>query len=346
MLHDIDLKTKVGQRLFICFMAMDVSVKLQKDQVSRMIVFNMVDKNNKADCKLFGATDSQIEMLKDGQTFNAAVDIKPYDRAACGYSCIIYNIEPSSVPSEYFVDWADDLQGSQQIIQDAINNSIETIYGKIAYQIIIKYWAKLAVWPGGKSNHHTKLGDLLTHTAEVVKISEDIADIYNQKYGDNFINKPLLLAAASIHDIGKVSELEVDVKSGHTEYSTEAALSTHIMNIIKEVDIQANQMSYGVQEFHINSANEEEPIKSDEQLKEESEAVALLRHCVAAHHGKLEYGSPIQPSIPEAYVLSKADEISAELYRYNRSYKDLEPGKSISSWISGEMHVTYKENNK
>ena len=45
----------------------------------------------------------------------------------------------------------------------------------------------------------------------------------------------------------------------------------------------------------------------DEMLKEK------LLHLIASHHGKMEYGSPKEPMIPEALALNYADELSSKL---------------------------------
>ena len=345
-LKEIDFKKNINNRVFVIFLARDVSVRFQKDKTTRFITFNMVDKDCLVDCKIFGATQDQIDSVIDGRTFNAAVDVKPYEKAPAGFSCIIYNIELSQVPPEYFADWAEDLPGSQKIIENALGELADTLYGQIVYPILVKHWTKFYTWSAAKSQHHNKLGDLITHTAEVVKLVDDVSDFFNNKYGEGFINIHLLLAAAILHDIGKVNELDVDTRSGNTNYSTSAALSTHIMDVLSEVDIQSYKLGLGVQEFKINEINEEEGIKSDEQLKEEAEVVNLLRHCLSAHHGKLAWGSPIEPSVPEAYILHIMDNMSAEMFRYNRAFKDLAPGKSISSWGGDGLKTVYKESNK
>ena len=38
-----------------------------------------------------------------------------------------------------------------------------------------------------------------------------------------------------------------------------------------------------------------------------------LRHCILAHHGELEYGSPKKPAIPEAVALNFADNLDAKM---------------------------------
>lgn len=38
-----------------------------------------------------------------------------------------------------------------------------------------------------------------------------------------------------------------------------------------------------------------------------------LKHCILAHHGELEFGSPKKPALPEALALSFADNIDAKM---------------------------------
>lgn len=345
-LKDVDFKSKINGRVFVNFLAKDVSVRLQKDKVTKFICLNMADKDRIVDAKLFGATQAQIDLIQNNKTFNAALDVKPYDKSPDGFSCIVYNIEESQTPPEYFADWSDDIPGSQKIIENALGEIISSIYGQITYPIMVKYWPEFSYYSAAKNQHHTELGALLTHTAEVVKLADDMGDFFNNKYGADFINKSLLLAAAMLHDIGKVKELDVDRLSGNTEYSIVASLSTHIMDVLAEVDIQSYKLGLGIQSLEVNEINEEEPTKTEEQLKDEIEAVMLLKHALASHHGRLDYGSPITPNIPEAYILNRADEMSAEMYRYNRAFKGLESGKSVSVWAGSGLKSTYKECNK
>ena len=38
-----------------------------------------------------------------------------------------------------------------------------------------------------------------------------------------------------------------------------------------------------------------------------------LEHCVLAHHGELEWGSPTYPACPEAIIVHMADNLDAKL---------------------------------
>ena len=38
-----------------------------------------------------------------------------------------------------------------------------------------------------------------------------------------------------------------------------------------------------------------------------------MKHCILAHHGELEYGSPKKPALVEALALSFADNLDAKM---------------------------------
>lgn len=345
-LNKIDLKSKIGTRVFISFLARDVSIRLQKDKITKFIVLNMVDKEKVIEARLFGATDDLINKIQDGKVYNAAIDIKPYDKSPDGFSCIIYNIDNSNLTPESFADWAPNLSECKHKIEKVLTEYYDTYYGQITYPIVVKYWDKFSKWTAAKGQHHTQLGGLLLHTTEVIEIAEIIADYLNNKYGDNFINKPLLLCTAILHDIGKTLELDVDTLSGKTEYNSHSVLSTHIMDIISIVGVQAHELGYGYPEILDDSGYDTGQVKTDSTIEEEIEAVDLLKHSLASHHGKLEYGSPITPSTPEAYILNIADEISTTMFKFNKIFKSIEPGESFSTWTNGGLMKYYKDISK
>ena len=159
-------------------------VTCMKDKITKFVSFNMVDKDVVIEAKVFGASDSQIELIQEGKVYNSAVDVKPYDRSPSGYSCIIYNMDFSELPSEQFIDWAENLDACQKVIEDTLPEILNTYYGQIAYPILANNWEKFARWTAASNQHHTRLGELLVHTSEVMTICSDLADYFNEVYGD------------------------------------------------------------------------------------------------------------------------------------------------------------------
>ena len=344
--RDIDFQANINNRVFGIFLARDVDVRLQKDGVTKFISVNLCDKDFKIDAKKFGATDSEIEMMKNGGVYCAAIDIKPYAKSPTGYSCTLYNFDVYNEDPANFIEWAEGMDEAQDTIQKALSTISESIYKDLVYNILIDNWQNFCLWTAASGMHHNILGGLLVHTAEVIDQCDILAEYWENKYGPNFINKPLLISGALLHDIAKTKELDVDTTSGSTAYSKASALETHITMCVSMIDIEAFKLKLGYQTYTINEINEQEPVKTQEQLDYEHEAVALLKHIILAHHGQKEWGSPIDMNIPEAYILNRADEISAEMYRYNKNFNSMEVSSSSAAWLGGSMVVTYKDYTK
>ncbi len=132
-----------------------------------------------------------------------------------------------------------------------------------------------------KNVHHGYVGGLLEHTLSVAKLCK----YYTQAYP--MLNKDLLLAAAMFHDIGKLQELSVFPEN---DYTDAGQLLGHIMIGAELVGERIRT----IPGFPVKLANE-------------------LKHCILAHHGELEYGSPKKPAIAEAMALSFADNTDAKM---------------------------------
>lgn len=132
-----------------------------------------------------------------------------------------------------------------------------------------------------KSVHHGFVGGLLEHTLSVTRVSAFFADTYA------ILNKDLLVSAAMFHDIGKLDEISTFPEN---EYTDEGQLLGHIM--IGAVKVAERIKT--IEGFPAKLSNE-------------------LQHCILAHHGKLEYGSPKKPALAEAVALSFADNMDANM---------------------------------
>ena len=132
-----------------------------------------------------------------------------------------------------------------------------------------------------KTIHQAFPGGLVNHSLHVAQISDFYASMYPA------INRDLLITAALLHDIGKTLELS---DFPLNDYTDEGTMLGHIVIGLEMVSRHCAQ----IQGF-------------PSELREE------LLHCIAAHHGKLEYGSPVAPHIIEANALHRADEVDAAL---------------------------------
>lgn len=132
-----------------------------------------------------------------------------------------------------------------------------------------------------KSVHHGFVGGLLEHTLSVVKLCDYYAGYYP------YINRDLLITAAMFHDIGKTRELSTFPEN---DYTDDGQLLGHII---------------------IGTEMVGERIRSMEGFPEKT--ASELKHCILAHHGELEYGSPKKPALAEALALNLADNTDARM---------------------------------
>lgn len=145
-----------------------------------------------------------------------------------------------------------------------------------------KDWVKKFVnHSAAKSVHHGFIGGLLEHTLGVAKMCDYMASNYP------IINRDLLITAALFHDIGKLDELASFPINDYTDKG----------NFLGHIYMGAEVIGEKVKE-----------------IPGFPKALELeLKHCILAHHGELEFGSPKKPAIVEAMALNFADNADAKL---------------------------------
>lgn len=146
-----------------------------------------------------------------------------------------------------------------------------------------------------KSVHHGFAGGLLEHTLSILKMCEYYVSAYE------ILNRDLLYTAAIFHDIGKIKELS---SFPENDYTDDGQLLGHIV-------IGVEMIGEGVRTI------DGFPQKLASELK----------HCVIAHHGELEYGSPKKPALAEAVALHYADATDAKMQTLTEIFKEKEGNK-------------------
>ena len=134
--------------------------------------------------------------------------------------------------------------------------------------------------PGSVRGHHAAIGGLLKHTTEVAAIARTIARAAGA-------DVELVLAGVLLHDIGKLESYRWDGVFEHTETGS----------LIGHVTLGALMLDRRLTEAAPPPCTDAER--------------TILLHLVLAHHGRLEFGSPVLPMTLEAEVIHWADNASA-----------------------------------
>ena len=160
-----------------------------------------------------------------------------------------------------------------------------------------KFVKKFKAHSAAKSVHHGFSGGLLEHTLSVVKFCEYMIGAYP------ILNADLLYTAAMCHDIGKVQELSAFPEN---DYTDDGQLLGHIVIGVEMVGVAIRE----IKGFPVKLASE-------------------LKHCIVAHHGELEYGSPKKPALAEAVALNFADCTDARMQSLTEIFKE----KDTTEWL-------------
>ena len=165
-----------------------------------------------------------------------------------------------------------------------------------------------------KSVHHGFIGGLLQHTLSVTKL----CDFYCTRYEK--LNRDLLITAAICHDIAKTKELSLYPLN---DYTDAGQFLGHI--------VMGSQM---VAEVASKIDNFPTTILYE------------LQHCILAHHGEYEFGSPKKPALIEAVALNFADNTDAKMETFTEL---LDNTATANEWLGfnrlfdSNLHATNME---
>jgi 3'-5' exoribonuclease len=159
-----------------------------------------------------------------------------------------------------------------------------------------------------RHNHHAHRGGLLRHTAQMMRSASALAAVYP------VLNRDLLLAGTLLHDAGKLWEMCPPEKGFDIPRDLRGELLGHI--------------SIGIE--LVNTLWRKLPLDDWKDLRPPSEDARLhLLHLIAAHHGELQFGSPVDPKTPEAIALHFIDNLDARLEMILSAYEksaEIAPG--------------------
>jgi 3'-5' exoribonuclease len=189
----------------------------------------------------------------------------------------------------------DELQGFlrfhiESVYDEHLRALLESIFGDE------EFLARFSKAPAAKQFHHAYLGGLLEHSVGVADLCDHIA----QQYGR--VNRDLLIAAALLHDVGKVDELTY---SSSIDYSNAGRFLGHVILGITFVSGKAAEI----------------PGFPEQKLQH-------LLHAIVSHHGELEWGSPKRPKTLEALIIHHVDNLDAKV----KGFLEIVEGSRNAEW--------------
>lgn len=174
--------------------------------------------------------------------------------------------------------WDDTME---KLLSFCIDEKLKGIISKYAASLFDPY----SKYPAATNVHHAFPGGLLNHTWQMLHMLEGIFPCY--PYPDEIKVERVILAIL-FHDWGKLCEYNVEGENQENRF------------LLGHIYMSAN---------YLNGILREEGVEKRE--------INLIIHCVLAHHGEMEFGSPVLPCIPEASLVNYLDNISAKADVYH-----------------------------
>ena len=131
------------------------------------------------------------------------------------------------------------------------------------------------------------------------------------------IDRGLLIAAGLLHDIGKIETYQFTPLPDTTDANI---WQGHL--VIGYATVREQARPY--------LDNPPYPGAIDEIYK--------LLHCILAHHGTLEFGSPVTPACAEAFLLAQADMTDARMADIAEAGLECRSRNPDARWLGRQFH--------
>lgn len=309
-----DLKNGDEFGLFVLIKSADVR---QARNGNPFIAFSFQDRSGSMDGMFWSASDTDIATYRAGKvvflrgerdTYQGSpqIKIKAIRLAEAG--------EPMD-PTLYVERIEIKQEEIVAELKEALFLILEPNIARVVRKILSQCEEEFYAYPAAKRNHHAMAGGLSFHTITMVRIARAILKIYPQ------LNASLLIGGIILHDIGKTIELSGTVS---TEYTFQGKMLGHIVLMDEWIDRTCTELG----------------------IPHETEAIILLKHVILAHHGKLEYGSPVVPQLLEAELIHHIDNLDATVNMMTTALAKTDPGNFSEAIYPLERRQIYKPNFK
>ncbi|EOL41198.1 CMP-binding protein [Enterococcus phoeniculicola] len=275
----------------------NADVRLAKNN-KKFIAFTFQDTSGTIDGKYWGASEEDIEAFTAGKVVSLIGKREVY-QGNPQVKILNLRLPNPGEPAEptLFMERA---PLKKEEMEEEISKTLFEItnahWNRIVRYLLTKYQKQFFDYPAAKRNHHAFASGLAYHTITMLRLGKAIAKEYPE------INHSLLYAGIILHDLGKVIELTGPMS---TEYTLAGNLVGHLVLVDEEITKACLEL----------------------KIDETAEDVVVLRHMVLAHHGLLEYGSPVRPRIMEAEILHQIDNMDASMQMMLTSIRQTTPGE-------------------
>ena len=276
---------------------------------------SLQDKTGNIDAKKWDASEEDIATLRVGKVVDVDGIVNTYKNALqmkINHIEVVEDISKLNLQNFQKVSPI-----PQEVLIEKLNKFLDSFTDKdvelVTKTVIHHFYDKYISYPAAVRIHHEFASGLIHHSVTMAEDADALCKIYPQ------VDRDILVAGALMHDIGKIVEYENPLTPSVT---LEGKLAGHISIMYAEFK------------------------KIVDGLNIKSEVPLLLEHMILAHHGKLEFGSPVLPATREALLLSEIDMMDSRMMILDKALANVQPGEFTEKVWALDNVAFYKPKNR
>ena len=289
-----------GDRVYDVYLCKHKQAAVTKNGKTYLNVI-LQDKSGTLDAKVWDPNSAGIEEFEPMDYIEVGGDVSSFQGALqISVKRVRVCREGEYNPADYLPVSKKDIEGMYQELLAMIQRTKNPFLKELLEAFFVKdtdFIKKFKNSSAAKSVHHGFVGGLLEQTLSVAKMCE----FYCTQYP--MLKRDLLITAALVHDMGKIREISPFPLN---DYTDDGNLLGHIVMGVEMVGEKVRD----IPGFP--------PVLAGE-----------IKHCILAHHGEYEYGSPKKPAIMEAVALNFADNTDAKM----ETFTELLENTDQTEWL-------------
>ena len=289
-----------GDRVYDVYLCKHRQAAVTKNGKTYLNVI-LQDKSGTLDAKVWDPNSAGIEEFEPMDYIEVGGDVSSFQGALqISVKRVRVVREGEYDPADYLPVSKKNIEGMYQELLAMIQRTNNPFLKELLEAFFVKdtdFIKKFKNSSAAKSVHHGFVGGLLEHTLSVAQMCE----FYCKQYP--MLKRDLLITAALLHDMGKIREISPFPLN---DYTDDGNLLGHIVMGVEMVGEKVRD----IPGFP--------PVLAGE-----------IKHCILAHHGEYEYGSPKKPAIMEAVALNFADNTDAKM----ETFTELLENTDQTDWL-------------
>ncbi len=302
-----------NQRVYAQLLVTNVTRGVTGNNLAYLTV-TFQDKTGSIDGKKWDVQPEDADIYQPGHIVEVTGDVILYRNTLQMKIIAARQLDSASVDAARFTMSA---PVEKEVLEAKLKKYMDSIVdpdcSAIVQTLIKQYYDRFVVYPAAVRNHHEYTSGLLFHTLSMADLAEQIMPCYPQ------INRDLLISGILLHDIGKTVELSGPIIP---KYTTEGKLLGHISIMDSEIRRVASELGIT------------------------NETPMLLEHMILSHHGRQDFGSPVEPLTREALVLNIIDDLDAKMVILDKAYAATAEGEFTTKIFPLDERTFYKMKSK